>query len=136
MEEPTVSVTLMFCEATPGEDRMIWPVYVPDANPAPFAVTINAAGVVAFNGVTVSQFWPWLSATEAANVICAPLLAPLLVTFTVCDAGGVPFVDCANVSELDETLSVFEDVTFNVTWTNCGLLATPAEVEVIVTVPV
>ena len=76
--------------------------------------------------------------TAAANVICPPpVLAPLLVTFRVCAAGGTPLAAWVNVIELELTLIVFDETTFNVTGKVCGLLATLAGVvEVMVTVPV
>ena len=69
-------------------------------------------------------------------MICAPELAPVLVTFTVCGAGAMPPGTCVNESELWDTLSVFADVTFNVTAMVCGLLVTVAAPAVMVTVPV
>ena len=69
-------------------------------------------------------------------MICWPEPAPVLVTLTVWDAGAGAFGNCENVRDAGATLSVFDDVTFNVTGTVCGLLVTVADAAVIVTVPV
>jgi hypothetical protein len=100
---------------------------------APFAVTVNVAGVVAFSGLTESQLLPWLTVTLVAKVIAEPTL----LTETVCGFGAAPPVDCVKDSELCDTASVAVGETTNVTVIASGLFATFAGlVAVSVTVPV
>src|SRR5579864_740406 len=58
-----VNVTLTVCElAAPGDERTICPVYIPGCNPVPFTLTLSVAGVlIALDGLTDSQFRPWLT---------------------------------------------------------------------------
>src|SRR5437016_12045906 len=136
----TVSVTeivWLFC--APGDEIRIDPVYVPTSSPAPFTETLSVEGVVAFCGLTDSQFCPppWFTVAVAWKVIAAPVP----VTLTVCGAGGWPVVFCVKVRELVDTPSVAVGVTVRVTGTVSGIvdvaLATFAGlVATIVTVPV
>jgi hypothetical protein len=66
-----VNVMGMVCElAAPGDEITICPVYVPACNPVPFTLTVSVAGVVMpLEGLTNSQFEPWLTLAMAVNVI-------------------------------------------------------------------
>jgi hypothetical protein len=130
----TVNVTAMTCGlAAPGEVSVTCPEYTPGTRLAPFAVTVNVAGVVALLGLTDNQLPPWLAVTLVAKVIAAPTL----LTDTVCGFGAGPPADWVNDNEVCETDSVAVGVTTRVTTIASGLFATFAGlVAVSVTVPV
>jgi hypothetical protein len=93
---------------------------------------VSVAGAVALDGFTVSQGEPVVVVALALKII----VPPDPVTVRVLLSGVPPDAAWLNESEVGDTPSVAVAVTFKVTPTLCGLLATFAGfVAIIVTVP-